>query len=153
MTRSAKAVILTGAVALVPATACLAAVSAVHSARAARTISARDTAHLHPVSTGEEWIVEEGRAWGTLPGTVKATLTIGPSVVAKFTIRAAYGSLSGTGTGTPHGRPAEPSFSGTMTITHGTGRYLHARGHGGFYGTLNREKYTAVVQTTGTLSY
>jgi hypothetical protein len=42
-----------------------------------------------------------------------------------------------------------------MTVTRGTGRYAHAHGHGGFYGTIDRENthYPAVVQTTGTLVY
>ena len=40
-----------------------------------------------------------------------------------------------------------------MTVSHGTGRYKHVHGNGGFYGTLNRTTYKMVVQTTGTLSY
>ena len=40
-----------------------------------------------------------------------------------------------------------------MTISHGTGRYAHAHGHGGFYGTVDRHNDALVVQTTGQLSY
>ena len=40
-----------------------------------------------------------------------------------------------------------------MSITRGTGRYVHAHGSGGFYGVLNRKTYALTVQTTGRLSY
>jgi len=40
-----------------------------------------------------------------------------------------------------------------MTVSHGTDRYAHAHGHGGFYGTVNRHNDALVVQTTGQLSY
>jgi hypothetical protein len=40
-----------------------------------------------------------------------------------------------------------------MSVSHGTGRYAHVHGHGGFYGTINRRTNALVVQTTGQLSY
>lgn len=40
-----------------------------------------------------------------------------------------------------------------MSVNHGTGRYAHARGHGSFYGTVNRRTNALVIQTTGSLSY
>jgi hypothetical protein len=40
-----------------------------------------------------------------------------------------------------------------LTITHGTGRYGRAHGHGGFYGVINRANDAVTVQTTGTLAY
>jgi hypothetical protein len=84
---------------------------------------------------------------------VRAYITVGAPIVFRFTITVrGVGSLSGQGSGKPKGNPAEPSFSGTMTVTRGTGRYRHARGKDGFYGT-SRGTYAAVMQTTGTLSY
>ena len=82
-----------------------------------------------------------------------AHLIIGPTVEARFTIYTSSGTISGEGSGKPKGRPEEPSFAGKMTVSHGTGRYKHVHGHGGFYGTLNRDTYAMIVQTTGTLSY
>jgi hypothetical protein len=120
---------------------------------AARTLNVTDTAHLHRVPGSGEEIVEVGHATGSLPGTVRADLDIGPTVTVRFTISTTDGSISGAGSGKLKGRPAEPSFSGHMAVDHGTGRYAHARGEGGFYGTLNRRTYAVVVQTTGTLSY
>ncbi len=122
-------------------------------ARLARTLSATDTAKLHIVNKGGEELTEEGVAKGTLPGKVRAYLNIGPTVVTRFTIYTRRGSITGQGSGRPKGRAAEPSFAGTMTVSHGTGLYKHAHGHGGFYGVLNRTTYALTVQTTGTLAY
>jgi hypothetical protein len=122
-------------------------------AHLARTIAVTDTGRLKLVHNGGEYITEEGRATGTIPGKVRALLEVGPVVVAKFTIYTSVGTISGVGSGKPKGRSEEPSFAGSMTVSHGTGRYKHVHGHGGFYGTLNRVTYKMVVQTTGTLSY
>lgn len=127
-------------------------------ARPALMLTVTDTAHLKLVHKHGEYINEEGPATGTLPGRVKLSLEIGPLVVAHFTIEASGGSISGTGTGKPKGRSEEPSFGGTMTVSHGTGRYKHAHGHGGFYGTINLNprsprSYSMAVQTNGHLSY
>ena len=123
-------------------------------ARVARTLSAVDTAHLHHVHCSCSEIVEEGEAKGTLPGWVRAYVTVGAPIVVRFTISVrGGGTLSGEGSGKPKGNPAEPSFAGTMTVTRGTGRYRYAHGKGDFYGTLNRSSYAAVMQTAGTLSY
>lgn len=122
-------------------------------ARLARTLSVTDTGHLHLIHNGGEYITEEGQATGSVPGKVRAYLEVGPTVVAKFTIYTSVGTISGEGSGKPKGRSEEPSFAGTMIVSHGTGRYKGAHGRGGFYGTLNRVTYKLVVQTTGTLSY
>jgi hypothetical protein len=125
-------------------------------ARGARTLNVTDTTHVHLVSETESGeLVEEGEAKGALPGTVKVQFSISATINATFTIRNHYGSISGHGSGAIHGTGREASFGGSMTITRGTGRYAHAHGHGGFYGTIDRENthYPAVVQTTGTLVY
>jgi hypothetical protein len=124
------------------------------SAREARTLNVTDTAHAHYVKEVGSMLLDEGTAKGGLPGHVSARFDVGATAVsANFTIRARGGTISGHGAGKLHGVGATVSFGGTMTITHGTGRYAHARGHGGFYGTLNRRTYATVIQTTGTLSY
>jgi len=123
------------------------------SGHVARTLSVTDTGHLHRVQTGGEYITEEGQATGTIPGKVRAYLEVGATVVAKFTIYTSAGDISGEGSGKPKGRSEEPSFAGNITVSHGTGRYRHIRGHGGFSGSLNRRTFKMVVQTTGTLDY
>jgi hypothetical protein len=125
-------------------------------AHSARTLNVTDTAHVHLVSETESGeLVEEGEAKGALPGTVRVQFSIAATINATFTIRNRYGSLSGRGSGAIHGTGMQASFGGSMSVTRGTGRYAHAHGHGGFYGTIDRENthYPAVVQTTGTLTY
>jgi len=126
---------------------------ALGTAALARSLSAVDTAHLREVRTSGEAIVEEGRTTGALPGTIRARLTINSTAFVTFTVYLKGGTISGQGSGKLKGNPADPSFGGTMRVTHGTGNYAHARGTGGFYGTLNRRTYAMIVQTTGSLHY
>ena len=79
--------------------------------------------------------------------------SIGATLTANFTIYASGGTITGRGTGKPHGSGTYESFAGTLVATGGTGRYAHAHGHGGFYGTFDRKNYDLTVQTTGKLSY
>jgi hypothetical protein len=115
--------------------------------------SVTDTAHLHFVRESGSDLLEEGAATGGLPGKLQVRLNVGATVYGSFTIQTHYGSISGTGSGKLHGTGTYASFGGSMDISHGTGRYAHAHGHGGFYGTLNRNTYAATIQTTGTLVY
>jgi hypothetical protein len=129
-----------------------ASISAASRTRAVRTL--HDTAKLHRVHCSCNAILEKGRAKGSLPGSVLAYVNVGAPIVFHFTIKVrGGGSLSGRGSGKPKGNPAEPSFAGHVIVTRGTGRYRHAHGKGGFYGTINRSTDAAVMQTTGTLSY
>lgn len=118
-----------------------------------RALNVTDTAHLRFIEESGSKLVEEGTATGALPGTVKVRFNVGATVAASFTIYARGGSISGTGSGSLHSSGLYASFGGSMTVTHGTGRYAHAHGHGGFFGTINRHSYAVVVQTTGSLSY
>lgn len=122
-------------------------------ARAARTQNITDTAHMHYIREVGSNLLDEGQATGGLPGKVSALFNVGAKVSATFTIYARGGTISGHGSGTLHGAGAYASFGGTMSVTHGTGRYAHAHGHGGFYGALDRHNYSATIQTTGALSY
>jgi hypothetical protein len=123
------------------------------SGRTARALTVDDSAHLKRVPTSSNEILEEGHATGTVPGTVRVYLNVGATVIVHFAIDTPAGSLNGVGTGKLKGRPSEPSFSGKMSVSHGTGRYKHAHGEGNFDGTINRATFSAFVQTSGTLSY
>jgi len=127
--------------------------SAPAAAHAARTLKATDTAHLHYLSASGSLLREEGKATGTLPGSMRASVNVGASISGNFTIYTRGGSIKGHGSATPHGSGVYESFAGSVTVTGGTGRYAHARGHTGLYGTFNRNTYALTIQTTGTLSY
>jgi hypothetical protein len=136
-----------------PPAAPAAMAAASSTAWAARTLNVTDTAHLRYIRETGSLLLEEGQATGALPGKVSAKFNVGATVVATFTVDARGGSISGRGYGTLHGAGQYASFGGQMTVTTGTGRYAHARGHGGFYGVLDRSNYSATIQTTGTLTY
>lgn len=122
-------------------------------AHAARTLSATDTAHLHYVHSSGSELFETGTATGALPGSMQANVTIGSTFTGSFTIYTSGGTIKGHGTATPHGSGRYESFSGTVTVTGGSGRYAHAHGRAGLYGTFDRKTYALVIQTTGRLSY
>lgn len=122
-------------------------------AHAAGTLNVTDTAHLHLVKSPGASLTEEGTATGKLPGTVKATLKLGATVTATYTIDTHAGNIIGRGSGTLHGTGLYASFSGSITVTHGTGRYVHAHGTGGLSGEINRDTYAITVHTSGTLDY
>jgi|HubBroStandDraft_2_1064218.scaffolds.fasta_scaffold07054_2 hypothetical protein len=122
-------------------------------AHAAHVLKASDTAHLHYVTASGALLLDEGKATGTLPGSMRVHLNLGTTFTGSFTIYASGGSIEGHGSATPHGSGTYESFSGTLTVTGGTGRYVHARGRGGLYGTFDRDSYALVIKTTGNLSY
>lgn len=126
---------------------------AVAGARAARILNATDTAHLHYVSASGSLLLDEGKATGALPGSMRVHLNLGTTFTGRFTITTSGGSITGHGGATPHGSGAYESFAGTLTVTGGTGRYARARGHGKLYGTFNRSNYSLVIKTTGSLTY
>jgi hypothetical protein len=123
-------------------------------AHGARTQSVDDTAHLHLLKSSGSLLYEEGTTSGGISGKMRANLNIGATFTGSFTIYAkGGGTLKGHGTATPHGSGRYESFSGSMVITGGSGRYAHAHGSGGLFGTFDRESYAFVVQTTGKLTY
>ena len=74
------------------------------------------------------------------PAASGCAFNVGATVYASFSISTHYGSISGSGSGELGGTGIWASFAGTMTVTHGTGRYSHAHGHGGFYGVIDRRQ-------------
>lgn len=136
--------------ALAPMT-CLASSSP--RARPARRLSVTDTAHLQYITSEGSTVFEHGKATGALPGRMNARLVVTASFAASFTLYANGGTLTGHGTAAPHGSGRYQSFSGSLLITAGTGRYAHAHGRAGLYGVFDRHTYNVTVQTTGTLSY
>jgi hypothetical protein len=122
--------------------------------RAAHVTSVKDEGHLHMVSESGSNLLEEGPVSGTIPGRVKVSFNVGPTVRATFTIYpSGGGSISGRGQGSLHSTGLYASFGGSLTVTDGTGRYAHAHGSGGLYGVIDRKTYALTVQTVGKLDY
>jgi hypothetical protein len=123
-------------------------------ARAERTVRGTDTARLHLTRVNENLLYEEGAAYGDLPGHMRAEMHVGNNTLSgTCTIYTHDGWITGRGTAIPHGAGRYQSFRGSLTITSGSGRYMHIHGRAGLYGTFDRRTYAMVVQTTGTLSY
>lgn len=129
------------------------AYASAHAAHAARALKASDTAHLHYISAKGSTLIEEGKASGTLPGSMKIRFNVGATFSGSFTIFAHGGTITGHGSATPHGAGVSESFAGSLTVTGGAGRYAHAHGRAGLSGTFNRNSYALSIQTSGTLSY
>jgi hypothetical protein len=123
------------------------------TAQATRSLNGTATAHLHLVRPNGTQLLEEGPVTGALPGSMRALVNTGSVFTGSFTIRTHGGSIEGSGRATPHGLGHYQSFSGTITLTGGSGRYSHAHGRAGLYGTFDRRTYALVIQTTGRFSY
>jgi len=123
-------------------------------AHAAYRISGASTAYLHRVRNAGAEIIEEGTVYGALSGKAKARLDLGVTVSGSFTIYLAHGgAIYGHGSGALRNAGVYQAFSGSLSITGGSGRYTHAHGHGGFSGKINRRTYAVTLSTSGTLYY
>jgi hypothetical protein len=125
------------------------------TARAARTLSLSDTGHLHRTSHHGFTLNEEGSASGTIAGTIYIHLKIVSTnrVTAEVSIYPSGSSITGYATADYRPSGAVASFSGTMTIERGTGRYSGAHGTGlTFTGTVQRSNDAVTVHVSGRMS-
>lgn len=122
-------------------------------ALASNKLNVKDNVHVKLVKTREDTLIETGTATGTLPGTVKISLTIrGFKATSTFTIYTKSGSISGGGSGSVKGgKNGYESFGGRLRVTGGTGHYHGATGTGGLYGTLYRGNESITAQVSGQL--
>jgi len=120
---------------------------------AADTMSVKDTAHLQLLKASNSTLTEAGKATGTLPGSVQVMLKItGRTASSSFRITADGGSIWGHGAGELKlGKGGYESFGGSLAVDGGSGRFAHAHGSGGLYGTLNRLNDAMTVQVSGDL--
>jgi hypothetical protein len=122
---------------------------------ARRSISVRDSAHLHLVRSSGNTRLSEGPASGTLPGTLRLQATVkGLAFTFGYSIAVRGGTITGHGSAKLHiGGGPYASFAGTGVADGGSGRYLHAEGSGRFYGSENRLSHSGSVQVVATMSY
>jgi hypothetical protein len=121
----------------------------------ARELSVHETAHCHMVSHSHLSIVEEGYGSGTLSGKLSMHLMLSLSGgTVTFTAYPPGGTISGRGEGTSYAKGNIAYFTGTATITGGTGKYAHASAHNvKLHGTLQRHTFAFFVELSAKLKY
>jgi hypothetical protein len=125
-------------------------------ATAARTISLNETGRLRLTSKKGFTLNERGSASGTISGSIYIHLHLVSQsrVTAEVNIYPqGGGSLSGNGSASYRVEGGHASFSGTLAITRGSGKYARARASGlRFTGTIQRRDDSVTVQLSGRLS-
>ncbi|HLM86586.1 MAG TPA: hypothetical protein VK272_10415 [Solirubrobacteraceae bacterium] len=125
------------------------------TARAAGALMLSDTGHLHRTSHHGFTLNEEGSASGTVSGKIYIHLNIVSTnrVTAEINIYPSGSSITGYATAGYRPSGAVASFTGTMTIERGTGRYKGAHGSGlSFTGTVARSNDAVTVHVSGRMS-
>jgi hypothetical protein len=125
------------------------------TAHAAGTLSLSDTAHLHLTSHHSFTLNEEGSASGPISGTIYIHLTVASTnrVTAEVDIYPSGGSITGYASASYRPSGGVATFSGTMTVERGSGRYDHAYGSGlSFSGTVQRANDAVTVRVSGRMS-
>jgi hypothetical protein len=124
-------------------------------ATAARVVALHLTTNLHLVGRPGHVAYAKGTVSGTFSGTTSVRYTAIGSTggEATFTMYPSSGG-SMTGRSVTHGHAVGPTayFTGTATITGGTGRWAHAHGTGlSFSGSLDRQNYHSTSVTSGNI--
>ncbi len=125
------------------------------TAHTAGTTTLNDSGTLRETSHKGFNLYESGHANGSIPGSVSLHLDVVSTnrVTAQLTVNASGGSMSGSASGSYRNNGATASFVGTLSISHGTGKYSHAHGSGiSFSGTIQRSSGSVSVKVNGRLS-
>ena len=124
-------------------------------ALAARTISLNENGSLHLTSHHGFHLNEQGTASGTIKGTIYIHLDVSSTnrVTAEVNIYPNGGSLTGYGTANYRADGGQATFSGTLSISRGSGSYAGAHASGlSFTGTIERVNDATTVHLSGPLS-
>lgn len=125
------------------------------AAVAARTQAFNINSTLHLVGRAGHVLNEQGTFTGSQSGTIaiRFTSVTSTSGGATFVAYPSGGSVSGRTSTRGQIVGAKVYFSGSMTITGGTGRWAHASGRGlGFSGVVDRRNFHATTHMQGTIS-
>lgn len=125
-------------------------------AKLARTVSLSESGRLRLTSKKGFTLNERGSASGTIAGSIYIHLHLvsNTKVTAEVNIYPHEGSLTGNGSAGYHVVGGYAAFSGTLSITRGSGKYARARAPGlRFTGTIQRRDDSVSVRLSGPLSY
>lgn len=125
------------------------------SATAAGTVNLNESGSLHLTSHHGLTLNEQGTASGTIHGSIYIHLNVSSTnrVTAEVSIYPHGGSLTGYGSANYRVVGSTATFSGTLSITRGTGSYSRARASGlKFTGTIARRTDAVTVHLSGRLS-
>jgi len=126
------------------------------AATAAKTLSLNENGALRLTSKKGFTLNERGSASGTISGPIYIHLRLLPSnrVTAEVNIYPKGSSLTGSGTASYNVIGGYAAFSGTLSISRGSGKYAHARATGlRFTGKIQRRDDSVSVQLSGPLTY
>ncbi len=126
------------------------------TAHVARSFSLNESGRLLKTSKHNFTLNERGSASGTITGAIYVHLTVVSTsrVSAEVNIYPRGGSITGYGTASYHRGSQVAAFSGSASISRGTGSYTHAHGSGlSFSGTIARSNDAITVHLSGTVSY
>jgi hypothetical protein len=155
-TRISTAALALGAVATAAAFGTAGAGAAGPHATAARSVNLNDSASLHLENKHGLTLKEGGTAKGNLGGPLYLQLDVNStrSVTAQVQVYPKGGSISGDAKASYHVSGSTASFSGTMTITKGSGTYSKAKASAlSFSGTIQRSNDAVTVHVSGNMSY
>ncbi len=155
-TRISTAALALGAVATAAAFGTAGAGATAPHATAARTLDLNDSASLHLENKHGLVLKESGTAKGSLGGRLYLQLDVTStrSVTAQVQVYPKGGSIGGAAKASYHVTGATASFSGTMTITKGSGTYSKAKASAlSFSGTIKRSNDAVTVHVSGPMSY
>ena len=152
-----SAVLAAGALATAAVLGPGAAGAAAPQAKAARALNLSDRANLVQNNKKGTELKESGTAKGNLPGKIYIQLRLASqrTVTAKIQVYPSGGSLSASASATYRVvTSSSASFSGTLNITGGSGRFSKAKGAKlSFSGAVHRPSNSVSVRVTGTMSY
>jgi hypothetical protein len=126
------------------------------TAHVARTVTLNDSGRLHLTSHHTTHLNFQGTASGTIKGTIYIHLNVtSPNrVSAEVSIYPSNGSLTGVSTANYRASGGQATFSGTLSISRGSGAYAHAHAPAlDFSGTIQRSNDATTVHVSGPLSY
>jgi hypothetical protein len=133
-----------------------AAGAAAPHAKAARSLNLNDSANLHLENKHGIELKESGNAKGTLGGRLYLQLKVTStrSVSARVQVYPSGGSISGSAKASYRVVGATATFSGTLAITSGSGKYSKAKASAlSFSGTIKRSNDAVTVRVSGKMSY